>query len=59
MAETTAYEEVFHYLRDNQYPDIFTKEKFEEKGSKVCTRKRCAVLYRRGQLSVTTMGTQG
>ena len=26
MAETTAYEEVFHYLRDNQYPDIFTKD---------------------------------
>ena len=26
MAETTAYEEVFHYLRDNQFPDIFTKD---------------------------------
>ena len=26
MAEITAYEEVFHYLRDNQYPDIFTKD---------------------------------
>ena len=26
MADTTAYEEDFHYLRDNQYPDIFTKD---------------------------------
>jgi len=26
MAETKAYNEVFYYLRDNQYPDDFTKD---------------------------------
>jgi hypothetical protein len=26
MAELTAYEEVFHYLRDNKYPDSYNKD---------------------------------
>ena len=26
MAETKAYNEVFYYLRDNQYPDDFIKD---------------------------------
>lgn len=26
MAETNAQDEIFHYLRDNQYPNDFTKD---------------------------------
>jgi hypothetical protein len=26
MADLTAYEEVFHYLRDNEYPNFYNKD---------------------------------
>jgi predicted house-cleaning noncanonical NTP pyrophosphatase (MazG superfamily) len=30
MADLTAYEEVFHYLRDNEYPEFLQQRPEEE-----------------------------